>query len=211
MATITDEAIVIRVDDRNGADKYVTCFSKYHGRVRFSAFGAKYFKSSVGAILQYLSRLQLELEPGKISDKLLSAELLAAPPVLDFKQLAYASILTEVTESFTVDHESDTLVYGYLVDALALLSKKNPRVVVLTFCIKLLHATGFGPDLEKLTMPEGAKELYLQLLHLDLVHPAELEIRGSALKQLEHMVLELIYYQINKPLKSLIYLRQLGI
>jgi len=211
MATITDEALVIRVGDRNGADKYVTCFSKFHGRVRFSAFGAKYYKSSVGAILQYLSHLQLELEPGKISDKLLSAELLTAPPVLDFKQLAYASVLTEVTEYFTADHESDTLVYEYLTDALALLSRKNPRVVVLAFCIKLLYATGFGPDLEKLVMPEPAKELYLQLLHLDLVSPAELEIRGGALKLLEHIVLELIYYQINKPLKSLSYLRQLGI
>lgn len=211
MAIIADEALVIRVEDRNSADKYVTCFSKFHGRVRFSAFGAKYFKSSVGPILQYLSRLQLELEPGKISDKLLSVELLAPPPVLDFKQLAYASVMTEVTEAFTADHESDTLVYAYLLDALALLVRKNPRVVLLSFCIKLLYATGFGPDLEKLILPEGAKELYLALLHLDFVHPAELEIRGSALKQLEHMVLELIYYQINKPLKSLVYLRQLGI
>ena len=211
MATIIDEALVIRVEDRNSADKYVTCFSRFHGRVRFSAFGAKYYKSSVGPILQYLSRLQLELEPGKISDKLLGAELLAPPPVLDFKQLAYASVMTEVTEDFTADHESDTLVYGYLLDALTLLTRKNPRVVVLAFCIKLLHATGFGPDLEKLAMPDGAKELYLAMLHLDFARPGELEIRGSDLKQLEHMVLELIYYQINKPLKSLVYLRQLGI
>lgn len=243
-ASFTDEGIILRVEERGVADKYVTCFTKNHGRVRFVAFGAKYQKSAGGRILQVLTKVNIEFVPGKIIDKLINVELAELPQKLDFTQLAYAAVLAEVTELFTVDHQSDEEVYEHLLAALALLPKKLPRVVVLAYCVKLLASTGFNPRLgeccqcnkplekdedvffslryggvlcatchEEKDFPLNAEilEFYEKFLAMDLHEPQPFEIKGSQLMQMEKIVSEFILFQVDKPLKSLRYLNQVGL
>lgn len=242
--SFTDEGIILRVEERGVADKYVTCFTKKHGRVRFVAFGAKYQKSASGRILQVLTKVNVELVPGKIVDKLINVELAELPQKLDFTQLAYAAVLAEVTDLFTVDHQSDEDVYENLLAALALLPKKLPRVVILAYCVKLLQNTGFNPRLKECCQCNRAlaenEELFFSLKHggvlckdcredgnfpfsaeiamyyekflnMNLRKPQPLEIKGLQLMQLEKIVSEFILFQVDKPLKSLRYLSQLGL
>ena len=242
--TFTDEGIILRVEERGVADKYVTCFTKNHGRVRFVAFGAKYHKSAGGRILQVLTKVNIEFVPDKIIDKLINVELAELPQKLDFTQLAYAAVLAEVTDLFTVDHQPDEEVYKNLLAALALLPKKLPRVVILTYCVKLLQNTGFNPRMKECCQCNRVlaenEELFFSLKHggvlcancheerdfpvdteilgfyekflsMDLQEPQPLEIKGSQLMKLEKIVSEFILFQVDKPLKSLRYLSQVGL
>lgn len=244
METISDSAIVLRVEDRDVADKYVTCFTKNHGRVRFVAFGAKYQKSSVGRILQVLAQLNLEIIQGKVVDKLVNGELEELPLKFDYKQLAYAAVLAELTEVFTVDHQPEPIVYEYLLAALQLLKKKPPRIVVLAYAVKLLQSTGFGPRMTEccscenfvvanedlffsskrggvvcshchlegdMPLTAGTYKLYQEFLDMDLVEPRPMEILGSELMQLEKIITSFILFQVERPLKSLQYLNQMGL
>lgn len=242
--SFTDEGIILRVEERGVADKYVTCFTQNHGRVRFVAFGAKYHKSAGGRILQVLTKVNIEFVPDKIIDKLINVELAELPQKLDFTQLAYAAVLAEVTDLFTVDHQSDEEVYKNLLAALALLPKKLPRVVILAYCVKLLQNTGFNPRLKECCQCNRVlaenEELFFSLKHggvlcancheekdfpvdteilgfyekflsMDLQEPQPLEIKGSQLMKLEKIVSEFILFQVDKPLKSLRYLSQVGL
>lgn len=149
MTAFTDEALVLRVENRNDADKFITCFTKSNGRVRFVAYGARYQKSVSGRILQPFSHLNVELSGGNVLDRLQSCELASVPVAFDYKQLAYAGVLAELTEVFTADHVPDESLFFLLQNAFSLLKTRNPRIVVLAYATKLLLSTGFNPQMHE--------------------------------------------------------------
>lgn len=168
MNEFSDEGIVLRVEDRDISDKYVTCFTRSHGRVRFVAYGAKYQKSVVGKILQPFTHLNLDLKAGIYLDKLCGCELQSFPEKYDFKQFAYAAVITELTEIFTADHESDEQLFLLLQEILKLISKRNPRLVVLLYVVKLLASTGFCPQVDECLLChkgfEGETKVFFSVL-----------------------------------------------
>ena len=80
-------------------------------------------------------------------DKLRSCELVRMPKSLDMQQMAYGAVAAELTAVLTEDHEADEELYELLLATLAALTKRNPRLVVLSFAIKLLGITGFAPQM----------------------------------------------------------------
>ena len=63
------------------------------------------------------------------------------------QQMAYGAVAAELTAVLTEDHEADEELYELLLATLAALTKRNPRLVVLSFAIKLLGITGFAPQM----------------------------------------------------------------
>ena len=59
------------------------------------------------------------------------------PQAFDFKQMAYAAVVTELTAVFTEDHQPQAEVYELLNETLKLLRERNPRIVVLSFALML--------------------------------------------------------------------------
>ncbi len=118
-----------------------------YGKVRFIAYGARYVKNVQGRLLQPFSRLALEVQQGQKIDKLRACELMDLPRVYDMKQMAYAAVATELTAVFTEDREPQPELYELLMATLDAITKRNPRLVVLSFAIKLLNITGFAPQM----------------------------------------------------------------
>ena len=143
---IQDEGIILKVNNWQTADKYVICFTRGHGKLRFIAYGARYARSVAGRLLQPFARLQLELTLGQKVERLKNAELVVPPQGLDFKQMAYAAVATELTAVLTEDHQPQEEVYELLDAALQLMGERNPRLVVLAYAIQLLAHTGFQPQ-----------------------------------------------------------------
>lgn len=143
-----DDAIVLHVKNWQTADKYAVCFTREHGKVRFIAYGGRYPKNVAGRLLQPFAQLNLEVIAGQRLDKLKSCELLEMPQAFDFKQMAYAAVATELTAVFTEDHQPQPEVYDLLTEALILLKERNPRIVVLSFALKLLDLVGVAPQVE---------------------------------------------------------------
>ena len=144
---LQDEALVLHVKNYQTADKYVVCFTKNHGKLRFIAYGAQYDKNVQGRLLQPFACLNIQVQQGQRVDKLRSCELVRMPKSLDMQQMAYGAVAAELTAVLTEDHEADEELYELLLATLAALTKRNPRLVVLSFAIKLLGITGFAPQM----------------------------------------------------------------
>ncbi len=237
-----DEVIILKVKDWQTADKYAVCFSRAHGKVPFIAYGARYARTTGGRLIQPFALLDVQLYSGKRLDSLKTCELIALPQQLDIKQMAYASVVAEVTEALTEEHQPQEDVYELLVSAVNLLVRNNPRLVALSALCKLLVLTGFAPvyDVcvncgkevtgnaffsvvqgglicedchggEELLFDSGARKMLEELLVLDFNDPQPFTVRGGDLMQLEQILYRFIVYQIDKPLKSLSFLAQLGL
>ncbi len=144
---LQDEGIILHVKNWQSADRYAVAFTLKYGKVRFIAYGARYVKNVQGRLLQPFSRLALDVQQGQKIDKLRSCELLDLPRVYDMKQMAYAAVATELTAVFTEDREPQPELYELLMATLDAITKRNPRLVVLSFAIKLLNITGFAPQM----------------------------------------------------------------
>ena len=144
---LIDEALVLHVKDYQTADRLVVCFTKKHGKLRFIAYGARYVKNVQGRLLQPFACLNIQVQQGQRVDKLRSCELVRMPKSLDMQQMAYGAVAAELTAVLTEDHEADEELYELLLATLAALTKRNPRLVVLSFAIKLLGITGFAPQM----------------------------------------------------------------
>ena len=144
---LVDEALVLHVKDYQTADKLVVCFTKKHGKLRFIAYGARYVKNVQGRLLQPFACLNIEVQQGQKVDKLRSCELVRLPKSLDMQQMAYGAVAAELTAVLTEDREPGGELYELLTATLAALTKRNPRLVVLSFAIKLLGITGFAPQM----------------------------------------------------------------
>ena len=144
---LQDEALVLHVKNYQTADKYVVCFTKNHGKLRFIAYGARYVKNVQGRLLQPFACLNIEVQQGQKVEKLRSCELVRLPKSLDMQQMAYGAVAAELTAVLTEDREPGGELYELLTATLAALTKRNPRLVVLSFAIKLLGITGFAPQM----------------------------------------------------------------
>ena len=144
---LQDEALVLHVKNYQTADKYVVCFTKNHGKLRFIAYGARYVKNVQGRLLQPFACLAISVQQGQKVDKLRSAELVHLPQQLDMQQVAYGAVAAELTAVLTEDREPQGELYELLGLTLAALTKRNPRLVVLSYAIKLLGLTGFAPQM----------------------------------------------------------------
>ena len=144
---LQDEALVLHVKNYQTADKYVVCFTKNHGKLRFIAYGARYVKNVQGRLLQPFACLNIEVQQGQKVDKLRSCELVRLPKSLDMQQMAYGAVAAELTAVLTEDREPGGELYELLTATLAALTKRNPRLVVLSFAITLLGITGFAPQM----------------------------------------------------------------
>ena len=237
-----DEVIILKVKDWQTADKYAVCFSRAYGKIPFLAYGARYARTTGGRLIQPFAMLDMQLYSGKRLDSMKSCELIALPQQMDIKQMAYASVIAEVTEALTEAHEPQEDIYELLVGAVQILSRNNPRLVALSAICKLLVLTGFAPVYdacvnctdavegdaffsvvqggliceachggEELPFSSGAQKLLQELIALDFKDPQPFTVRGGDLMQLEQILYRFIVYQIDKPLKSLSFLAQLGL
>ena len=70
----------------------------------------------------------------------------------DLKQMAYAALIAEVTENLTEEHQPQEEIYELLLAVRSVLTKHNPRLVALSYIVKLLFLTGILqlPELRKL-------------------------------------------------------------
>lgn len=145
---LQDEALVLHVKNYQTADKYVICFTKEHGKLRFIAYGARYVKNVQGRLLQPFACLAISVQQGQKVDKLRGCELVRLPQNLDMQQMAYGAVVAELTAVLTEDRESAPELYELLQATFAALTQRNPRLVALSFAIKLLQLTGFAPQME---------------------------------------------------------------
>lgn len=141
-----DEALILKVKNWQTADKYAVCFSRGHGKISFLAYGARYARANGGRLVQPFAVLDMNFFAGKKLDTLKSCELISYPLQFDLKQMAYAALIAEVTENLTEEHQPQEEIYELLLAVRSVLTKHNPRLVALSYIVKLLFLTGILPN-----------------------------------------------------------------
>ena len=148
MDSYKDEVVILQVNNWQTADKKAVCFSRFHGKIVFLAYGARYPKSVSGRLIQPFACLEAEFYPGSRVDKLKSCQLSAPMPQMELEQMAYCFHMTEMTERLTEQGETSEDIFILLRKALQLLVKRNPRLATLAYLIQLLDHCGIGPVYE---------------------------------------------------------------
>jgi DNA repair protein RecO (recombination protein O) len=146
-----DDIFILRVQNWQTADKYAVCFSRFHGKISFIAFGARYPRSTYGRLIQPFAQLSAQFTPGARIDALRQCESLFLPEDVDIETLAYGAVITEVTENLTSENESQEEIYDLLLQAYKLLRERNKRIVTISTLLKLLVCCGFTPELTSCT------------------------------------------------------------
>ena len=154
MPLVKTTAIVLRSHKWGDADRIVTLYSKYLGKIRGVARGARRQKSRFGAAIEPFSVCRLNLFE-KIGDPLFRishVDLVRSSQVLreDLRLMASAARMVNVVAAITPDGDPDPLLFDTLEQGLASLHEsEDSTFTALLFQIRLLGLTGFRPQTDQ--------------------------------------------------------------
>jgi DNA repair protein RecO (recombination protein O) len=145
-----DEGIVLKTIKLGEADRIVTIYTRYNGKVRAVAKGVRKTKSRFGGRLEPFTRVQLIIYRGRNLDTITGADILDPfkPARTSYERLAAAAALTDMVEKITPDRERSFDVYALLLAGLGSLGAQHVETVVPAFLVKLLSLSGYHPQLE---------------------------------------------------------------
>ena len=141
------QVVILRNKILQNMDKLYICYSRELGKIPVIAYGIGNNKNRYNGLMQPFNNLEMQLRSSKRYELFQQAELIgnrSAESDIDF--LAYASVLTELTEYLTPDRQPEPEVYELLVRCLELLRVRNKRLVTIIFTVKLLSTIGVGRD-----------------------------------------------------------------
>ncbi|HEX2234639.1 MAG TPA: DNA repair protein RecO [Actinomycetota bacterium] len=144
-----DEGVVLRTIKLGEADRIVTLFTRYNGKVRAVAKGVRKTRSRFGGRLEPFTRVSLVVYRGRNLDTITSADILTSFRGVrdDLARLTAASSLAELTEKITPERERALSVYALLLAGLGALAAEGEPSVVPAYLVKLLSLSGYHPQL----------------------------------------------------------------
>lgn len=144
-----DEGIVLKAIKLGEADRILTIYTRYNGKVDAVAKGIRKTKSRFGGRLEPFTRVDLMLYRGRNLDTITGADIVDSFKALrtDYASLTAAASLAELVDKVTPDREKALPVYALLVAGLKALASGGPSTVVPAFYVKLLSISGYHPQL----------------------------------------------------------------
>jgi DNA repair protein RecO (recombination protein O) len=143
-----DEGVVLKTIKLGEADRIITIFTRYNGKVRAVAKGVRKTKSRFGARLEPFTQVQLLIYRGRELDTITGVDILAPFKGVrtDFARVTEAAAVAELVEKIMPERERALSVYDLLLGALESVARGAENVVP-AFLVKLLSVAGFHPQL----------------------------------------------------------------
>ncbi|MBR3622007.1 MAG: DNA repair protein RecO [Selenomonadaceae bacterium] len=140
------EAIVIGSVNFGDTDKIVTLFTKSHGKVRASAFGARRPKSPLAAPLQMFHVVEANLSEGYSLDTLKQASIKKRYKKFgeDLETFAYGMFVAEILCEVFGEKQAEPEVFELAIKIFDCFEKRNPRVTAVAAAWQLLFKAGFS-------------------------------------------------------------------
>ncbi|HEY9898256.1 MAG TPA: DNA repair protein RecO [Pantanalinema sp.] len=151
MSTYTATGITLRHYPTGEYDKILVVFTREHGLKRVIAKGARRKQSKLGGKTEPLVRAEWFLGKGKNLDVVAQCEGLHAHRALreDLDRLLSGMYLAELVEALVEDEQPHPEVFDLLASTLMVLEvAASPPLVVAWFELTLLHALGYGLELD---------------------------------------------------------------
>jgi DNA repair protein RecO (recombination protein O) len=148
---VTDEAIVIGLQDYREADRIVTLFCRDHGKIAALARGARSSRKRFGGALELFARLQITFAPQEGLSLLKEAEIATIYPGIrgTFAAIAHASYAAELVTAFLPEQLVNQRLFRLLTAYLEHLDRGAAVPADRHFFeINLLNILGYRPPLE---------------------------------------------------------------
>lgn len=145
-----DEGVVLRTVKLGEADRIVTLFTRFNGKVRAVAKGIRRTKSRFGGRLEPYTRAALVLYQGRGElDTVTQVDVVDSYKGIreSFERTCAAAMLCELTEKITPERERTTPTYALMARGLEALATGGGAPVVPGFMVKLLSLSGYHPQL----------------------------------------------------------------
>ena len=126
-----DEGVVLKTIKLGEADRIVTIFTRYNGKVRAVAKGVRKTKSRFGGRLEPFTRVQLIIYRGRELDTITGADILAPYKGVrsEYARVAAAAAVAELVEKVMPERERALSVYELLLAALDGVARGADNVV----------------------------------------------------------------------------------
>jgi DNA repair protein RecO (recombination protein O) len=148
--TYRAEAIVLKGMDLGEADRIVTLYTRYFGKLRAVAKGARRPTSRLAGHVEPLAHVTFQLAKGRELDIITQAETRETYRGLreTLVETAAGWYVAELVDRFTVDRVPSTPTFDLLATALRHLDRGEPAGLVCRwFDLHLLDRAGFRPEL----------------------------------------------------------------
>jgi DNA repair protein RecO (recombination protein O) len=146
------EAVVLKHADFGEADRILTLYTPYLGKLRAIAKGVRKPTSKLGGHIELLTHCSLMLASGRNLDIVTQGETINSflPIRRDLWLTSCAIYLAELTDAFTAEHVENQPLFKLLLDALNWLSEGNKVELALHyFELQLLGYVGYRPQLQE--------------------------------------------------------------
>lgn len=158
MSLYKTRGIVLRTHKLGEADRIVTILTVNHGKVGAVAKGVRKTKSKFGSRLEPFTNVELVLYKGRNLDIVTQAEISNSFSDIreNFDRITYGSAMLDLANKVSVEGERDVSLYNLLLRGLDVISKtrKNFRLLLIAFDIKLMAISGYMPKLERCVICE---------------------------------------------------------
>lgn len=146
--TYSTEGIVLSRKNFGEADKILTIFTKFHGKLRVVARGVRRINSRKKSSLELFNHVRLFLVKGKNMDIVAEAEVKHnfTPWRKDLMRVGIAYHLSEVVNRLTPEQQEHREIFDLLIDAFSSLDQLDFWAIypfVQSFKVRLLEELGF--------------------------------------------------------------------
>lgn len=152
MRSFSTEGIVIRRRDFQEADRILTVFTRYQGKINIIAKGVRRIKSRRSPHVELLNQSILNIHEGRLPI-LTEAETIYHYSLLknDLKLTGYAFYVCELLDSLLPEHQENRVVYELTQRTLlGLETTDDPKALISKFNQELLIDLGFWSREQKM-------------------------------------------------------------
>ena len=150
MTLYRDKGVVLRSYKLGESDRIVVLMTEQHGKVRAVAKGIRKTKSKIGARLEPMSHVEVQLYKGRELDTVSQVELIDSSARLhsNLDKLTQGMSMLEAVDQIAEDREPSPHLYRMLHGALNALMEQESPVMLAAFYWKLLAAEGVSPQVQ---------------------------------------------------------------
>jgi len=146
------EAIIIKKTKLGEADRILTLYTPYLGKIQAVAKGVRRPKSKMSGHLELLTHSLVSFARGRNIDTVTNVQTIESflPLKSELLLTSFALYVTELVEQFTVDHVENYPLFQLLLETMQRLCQGNNNELVLRhFEIHLLNGIGYRPQLQQ--------------------------------------------------------------
>jgi len=146
------EAIIIKKIKLGEADRILTLYTPYLGKIRAVAKGVRRPKSKMAGHLELLTHSLVSLARGRNLDTITGSQTINSflPLKSDLKLTSYGLYATELVDQFTADHIENRPLFQVLLETMQRLCRRGDNELVLRyFELHLLNQVGYRPQLQQ--------------------------------------------------------------